>query len=58
MWVMCNNSNTICERGKKEANLISIKQCFLYNQKKGLTLPGRRYRGPGNPLDNGPRTNE
>ena len=38
--------------------MISIKQCFLYYQKKGLTLPGRRYCGPGNPLDNGPPTNE
>ena len=27
-------------------------------QKKGLTLPGHRYCGPGNPLDNGPLTNE
>ena len=26
--------------------------------KKGLTLPGHRYCGPGNPLDNGPPTNE
>ena len=26
--------------------------------KKGLTLPGCRYCGPGNPLDNGPPTNE
>ena len=25
--------------------------------KKGLTLPGHRYCGPGNPLDNGPPTN-
>ena len=37
--------------------MISIKQCFLYYQKKGLTLPGHRYGGPGNPLDNGPPTN-
>ena len=26
--------------------------------KKGLTLPGQRYCGPGNLLDNGPPTNE
>ena len=26
--------------------------------KKGLTLPGHRYCGPVNPLDNGPLTNE
>ena len=26
--------------------------------KKGITLPGHRYCGPGNPLDNGPPTNE
>ena len=26
--------------------------------KKGLTLPGHRYCGPGNPLDNGPPTSE
>ena len=26
--------------------------------KKGLTLPGHRYCGPGNSLDNGPPTNE
>ena len=26
--------------------------------KKGLTLPGHSYCGPGNPLDNGPPTNE
>ena len=26
--------------------------------KKGLTLPGYNYCGPGNPLDNGPPTNE
>ena len=26
--------------------------------KMGLTLPGHRYCGPGNPLDNGPPTNE
>lgn len=26
--------------------------------KKGLTLPGYRYCGPGNPLDNGPPSNE
>ena len=26
--------------------------------KRGLTLPGHRYCGPGNPLDNGPPTNE
>ena len=26
--------------------------------KKGLTLPGHRYCGPGNPLDNGLPTNE
>ena len=38
--------------------MISIKQCFPYYQKKGLTLPGHRYCGPGNPLDNGPQTNE
>ena len=25
---------------------------------KGLTLPGHRYCSPGNPLDNGPPTNE
>ena len=38
--------------------MISIKQCFLYYQKKGLTHPGHRYCGPGNPLDNGSPTNE
>ena len=38
--------------------MISIKQCFLYYQKKGLTLPGHKYCGPGDPLDNGPPTNE
>ena len=39
--------------------MICIKQCFLYYQKKkGLTLPGHRYCGPGNPLDNGSPTNE
>ena len=38
--------------------MISIKQCFLYYQKKGLTLPGHKHCGPGNPLDNGPPTNE
>ena len=27
-------------------------------KKKGLTLPGHRYCGLGNPLDNGPPTNE
>ena len=42
----------------KEVNLISIKQCFLYYQKRGLTLPEHRYYRPGNPLDNGPPTNE
>ena len=26
--------------------------------KKGLTIPGHRYCGPGNPIDNGPPTNE
>ena len=26
--------------------------------KKGLTLPGHKYCGPGNPLHNGPPTNE
>ena len=26
--------------------------------KKGLILPGHRYCGPGNSLDNGPPTNE
>ncbi|MCU7958159.1 MAG: hypothetical protein KZQ67_16380 [gamma proteobacterium symbiont of Bathyaustriella thionipta] len=26
--------------------------------KKGLTLPGYRYCGPGNPLDNGDPTND
>ena len=36
--------------------MISIKQCFLYYQKKkGLTLPGHRYCVP---LDDGPPTNE
>ena len=34
--------------------MISIKQL----PKKGLTLPGHRYCGLGNPLDNGPPTNE
>ena len=43
--------------------MISIKQCFLYykkkkKKKKGLTLPGHRYCCPGNPLDNGPPTND
>ena len=26
--------------------------------KNGLTVPGHRYCGPGNPLDNGPPTKE
>ena len=38
--------------------MISITQCFLHYQKRGLTLPGHRYCGPGNPLDNEPPTNE
>ena len=36
-------------------NLISIP---LLPKTEGLKLPGNRYCGPGNRLDNGPPTNE
>ena len=54
----CGIIKTQFVKEKKEENLTSIKKCFLYYQKKGLTLLGHRYCGPGNPLDNGPPTNE
>lgn len=44
---------------QKEGGAIDIHKAILpLLPKKGLTLPGYNYCGPGNPLDNGPPTNE
>ena len=57
MRVMWNNSNTICER-KKGGKFDIHKAMLPLLPTNGLTLPGNKYCGPGNPLDNGPPINE
>ena len=53
----CGIIKTQLVKENEGGNFDIQKQCFLYYQKKGLTLPGHRYCGPGNPLVNGPPTN-
>ena len=44
---------------KKYGGAIDIHKAMLpLLPKKGLTLPGHKYCGPGNPLDLGKPTNE
>ena len=49
--------DTICER-KKGGKFDIHKAVLPLLPRKGLTLPRHKYCGPGNPLDNGPPTNE
>ena len=54
----CGIIKTQFVKEKKRGNFDNHKAMLPLLPKKGLTLPGYRYCGPGNPLDNGPPTNE
>ena len=54
----CGMIKTQFVKKTKEENLISIRQCFLYYQKRDKHFQDIGHCGPGNPLDNGPPTNE
>ena len=53
----CGIIKTQFVKENKEGKFGIHKAMLPLLPKKGLTLPGHRYCGPGNPLDNGPPTN-
>ena len=55
---LCGIIKTQFVKENKGGKFVIHKTMLPLLPKKGLTLPGHRFYGPGNPLDNGPPKNE